>query len=182
MYPVYERFSEAVLSYIESEIACRWYRADILTEDMFKFDMDGHWLDQPVFYLLLKVHKPGVPGRPIVSACGSTTEGLSEIVDHSFSRSSRPYLRILRTQRTLFVKFAGLVPFPLMISWWPITLWLLTPVYLTMIVILHFAPFFRNATYVKHLEWVISKRKESFMYSKSKGVACKQCTRKTPTV
>ena len=33
------------------------------------------------FYLLPKVHKKGVPGRPVVSACGSATEGMSEIVD-----------------------------------------------------------------------------------------------------
>ena len=34
------------------------------------------------FYLLPKVHKTGVPGRPVVWACSSPTEGLSEIGDH----------------------------------------------------------------------------------------------------
>ena len=34
------------------------------------------------FYILPKVHKTGCPGRPIVSAVGSPTEGLSELVDH----------------------------------------------------------------------------------------------------
>ena len=33
------------------------------------------------FNLLPKVHEEGVPGRPVVSACGSATEGMSEIVD-----------------------------------------------------------------------------------------------------
>ena len=33
------------------------------------------------FYLLPKVHTKCVPGRPVVSACGSATEGMSEIVD-----------------------------------------------------------------------------------------------------
>ena len=33
------------------------------------------------FYLLPKTHKKGAPGRPVVSACGSATEGMSEIVD-----------------------------------------------------------------------------------------------------
>ena len=33
------------------------------------------------FYLLLWVHKKGVPGRPVVSACGSATDGMYEIVD-----------------------------------------------------------------------------------------------------
>lgn len=40
------------------------------------------------FYLLPKVHKKGVPGRPVISACGSATEGLSEIVDYFL----QPYL------------------------------------------------------------------------------------------
>ena len=33
------------------------------------------------FCLLPKIHKKGVPGRPVVSACGSATEGMLEIVD-----------------------------------------------------------------------------------------------------
>ena len=34
------------------------------------------------FFLLPKVHKSGCPGRPIVSADGSPTESLSELVDN----------------------------------------------------------------------------------------------------
>ena len=34
------------------------------------------------FYILPKIHKPGNPGRPIVSSCGSTTEGISHFVDY----------------------------------------------------------------------------------------------------
>ena len=33
-------------------------------------------------YLLPKLHKPGVPGRPIVSSNGSPTENISRFVDH----------------------------------------------------------------------------------------------------
>ena len=36
----------------------------------------------------IKVHKKDVPGRPVVSACGSATEGMSEIVDFFL----QPYL------------------------------------------------------------------------------------------
>ena len=32
------------------------------------------------FYILLKIHKPGNPGRPIVSSCGSPTEVISHFV------------------------------------------------------------------------------------------------------
>ena len=35
----------------------------------------------PIFYLLPKVHKPNVPGRPIISGCGSPTDRLSAFVD-----------------------------------------------------------------------------------------------------
>ena len=34
------------------------------------------------FYLLPKIHKPGNPGRPIVSSCDSPTEKISEFVDY----------------------------------------------------------------------------------------------------
>ena len=40
------------------------------------------------FYLLPKVHKPGVPGRPVVSSSGSLTEKVSGVVDHFL----KPYL------------------------------------------------------------------------------------------
>ena len=33
-------------------------------------------------YLLPKLHKPGIPGRPIVSSCGSPTENISTFVDY----------------------------------------------------------------------------------------------------
>ena len=34
------------------------------------------------FYIVPKIHKPGNPGRPIVSSCGSPTEGISHFVDY----------------------------------------------------------------------------------------------------
>ena len=34
------------------------------------------------FYILPKIHKAGNPGRPIVSSCGSPTEGISHFVDY----------------------------------------------------------------------------------------------------
>ena len=34
------------------------------------------------FYILPKIHKEGVPGRPIVSSCGSHTEKISQFVDY----------------------------------------------------------------------------------------------------
>ena len=34
------------------------------------------------FYLLPKIHKPGNPGKPIVSSCGAPTERISQFVDY----------------------------------------------------------------------------------------------------
>ena len=36
----------------------------------------------PLFYLLPKIHKPGVPGRPIISGCDSPTANLSTYIDY----------------------------------------------------------------------------------------------------
>ncbi|XP_060073403.1 uncharacterized protein LOC132553191 [Ylistrum balloti] len=50
----------------------------------------------PIFYLLPKIHKPGNPGRPIISQEGSCTEKLSAFVDH--------HLKQLATQTTSYIK------------------------------------------------------------------------------
>ena len=42
-------------------------------------------------YLLPKLHKPGIPGRPILSSCGSPTENISRFVDYFL----RPLTRAL---------------------------------------------------------------------------------------
>ncbi|KAJ8032026.1 hypothetical protein HOLleu_25430 [Holothuria leucospilota] len=111
---VYERVSEAVLSDIESEIAAlagKLYRADILTEDMFKFAIRTD--TRPArFYLLPKVHKPGVPGRPVVSACGSATEGLSEIVDHFLQPFVPSIPSYIKDTEDFIRKVHGLGPIP----------------------------------------------------------------------
>ena len=56
--------------------------------------------------LLPKLHKPGIPGRPIVSSCGSPTENISRFVDYflqpltralpSFIRDTSDFLQKLR--------------------------------------------------------------------------------------
>ena len=52
----------------------------VITYDMFKYALPED--PRPArFYLLPKVHKAGVPGRPVISGCGSLTEKASEIVD-----------------------------------------------------------------------------------------------------
>ena len=60
-------------------------------KDLFKFGDIGYKTLQylippspprtPIFYLLPKIHKPGNPGRPIISGCDSPTDRLSSFID-----------------------------------------------------------------------------------------------------
>ena len=59
------------------------------------------------FYILPKLHKPGVPGRPIVSSCRASTEIISQFVDyhlgplvckiHSYIKDTSDFLLKLQT-------------------------------------------------------------------------------------
>ena len=52
----------------------------VITDDFRLFAIRRN--TNPVrFNLLPRVHEEGLPGRPVVYACGSATEGMSEIVD-----------------------------------------------------------------------------------------------------
>ena len=63
------------------DILPRLQRSGVITEYMATYAVS---LDsKPArFYILPKVHRSGCLGRPIASAVGSPTEGLSELVDH----------------------------------------------------------------------------------------------------
>ena len=60
----------------------------------------------PIFYILPKIHKEGVPGRPIVSAVGSITENISEFLTlciqplvpklRSYVRDTKHFVSIIR--------------------------------------------------------------------------------------
>ena len=81
---VYKRVTASTINDIEldiSRLAGHLLNVGVITEDMYHHAVRED--TKPArFYLLPKVHKRGVPGRPVISACGSATEGLSEIVDY----------------------------------------------------------------------------------------------------
>ena len=81
---VYKQVSSAVVFDVIEEvkdILSRLQKSGVITEDMATYAVPVD--SKPArFYILPKVHKTGCPGRPIVSAVGSPTEGLSELVDH----------------------------------------------------------------------------------------------------
>ena len=75
--------SDVVFDVIEEvkDILSRLQKSGVITEDMAAYAAPVD--SKPArFYILPKVHKTVCPGRPIVSAVGSPTEGLSELVDH----------------------------------------------------------------------------------------------------
>ena len=80
---VYQQISNVFFYVIEEvkDILSHLQRSGVITEDMATYVVP---LDsKPArFHLLPKVHRSGCPGRPIVSAVGPPTEGLSELVDH----------------------------------------------------------------------------------------------------
>ena len=90
---VYLGIHASAISDIEEDIqrlADQLHIEGIITDDIRQFAIRRN--SKPArFYLLQKVDKKGVPGRPVVSACGSTTEGMSEIVDFSL----QPYMSIM---------------------------------------------------------------------------------------
>ena len=66
----------------------------------------------PIFYLLPKIHKPNIPGRPIISGCDSRTSRLSIFLDYylkpivstlpSFIKDTNHFLQmVLDDQRTI---------------------------------------------------------------------------------
>ena len=81
---VYQRVSSAVVFGVIEEvkdIMSRLHSNGAITEDMATYAVPVDSKPDRFYHLPL-VHKSGCPGRPIVSAVGSPTEGLSELVDH----------------------------------------------------------------------------------------------------
>ena len=80
---VYLRTHASAISDIEEDIqhlADQLHIEGVITDDIRQFAIRIN-TNPARFYPLPMVHKKGVPGRPVVSACGSATEGMSEIVD-----------------------------------------------------------------------------------------------------
>ena len=81
---VYLRIHATAISDIEKDIqrlADHLQIEGVNTDDIRKVDIRRN-TNPARFYLFPKVHEKGVPGRTDVSACGSATEGMSEIVDY----------------------------------------------------------------------------------------------------
>ena len=57
-----------------------WHRADLI-DNKVKYFLTARRCKTAKFYLLPKIHKKNIPGRPIVSAIGCPTENLSAFVD-----------------------------------------------------------------------------------------------------
>ena len=82
-----------------------------LHQNNFIDDMTKKWFSQtrdppriPIFYTLIKIHKPNPVGRPIISGCEGPTERLSFFVDkllQPIAQKQKSYLK----DTTDFVNF-----------------------------------------------------------------------------
>ena len=58
------------------------HKSNIIDNTTLKFlTLDTH-VQTPQLYLLPKIHKQNIPGRPIISGCGGSTVKLSQYADH----------------------------------------------------------------------------------------------------
>ena len=53
-----------------------------IDSDTFKFMSPNPSCHMSYFYILPKIHKPGIPGRPIVASCEYPTSQISAFIDH----------------------------------------------------------------------------------------------------
>ena len=77
---VYLRTRATAISDIEEDIlrlADQLHIEGVITDDIRQFAIRRNTKPLSRFYLLPKVHIKGLPGRQVVSACGSATEGMS---------------------------------------------------------------------------------------------------------
>ena len=111
---VYKQVSSAVVFDVIEEvkdILSRLQKSGVITEDMATYAVPVD--SKPArFYILPKVHKTGCPGRPIVSAVGSPTEGLSELVDHFIQPFVPNIPSYIRDTQDFLDKLHALCPLP----------------------------------------------------------------------
>ena len=75
-YDLTEQFSEDITSLLADMLSRR-----VIDKPSFEF-LRPRDARTSRFYVLPKIHKVGIPGRPIVSSCGSPTERISHFVDY----------------------------------------------------------------------------------------------------
>ena len=90
------RLDDATRHFVESNIA------DKLPEKL-EGAVKPHHSRMPQFYGLPKDHKPGMPVRPVVSACGRSTSNMSLSWSVSSISCSRLYMLICRVRRSVLV-------------------------------------------------------------------------------
>ena len=64
------------------KLAGNLYKSNIIDSTTHKFLTTDTQARTPYLYLLPKIHKPNIPGRPIISGCGGPTVKLSQYADY----------------------------------------------------------------------------------------------------
>ena len=111
---VYQQVSSAVFFDVIEEvknILSRLQKSGVISEDMATYAAPVD-LKPAGSYLLPKVHMSWCPGRTMVSAIGSPTEGLSEQVDHFIQPFVRNIPSYIRDTLYFIDKLHALCPLP----------------------------------------------------------------------
>ncbi len=92
------------------KLAYNLYKSNIIDNTTHKFLTSDSHARTPHLYLLPKIHKQDIPGRPIISGCGGTTVKLSQYADHllkpllnyipSYIQDTTDFLRRILTLNT----------------------------------------------------------------------------------
>ena len=111
---VYQQVSSTVYFDVIEEvkdILSRLQKSGVITEDLATYSVPVDSTSAS-FYILPTVHRSGCPGRPIVSAVGSPTEGLSELVDHFIQPFVPNIPSYIRDMQDFLDKLHALCPLP----------------------------------------------------------------------
>ena len=71
------------------------------------------------FYMLPKIHKPGNPGRPIISAIDNPTSTIAEYVDHHLQPIAEELPSYIKDTGAFLRKINSMAPPPKTQSWSP---------------------------------------------------------------
>ena len=91
-----ERFAEEVMSFLQNTTD-----KQIISKETFNY-LQPQKPQTSWFYILPKIHKDGIPGRPIVSSCGAPSEKISQFVDFHLKALVVKHHLILKTLQTSY--------------------------------------------------------------------------------
>ena len=110
----YQRLKEDPTQKFSAKIAetlTQMRQLNLITEKNFDF-LNKDNSSEGLFYLLPKIHKKGVPGRPICSSCNHPTANISKFVDEHIKRYVPKTMSYVRDTQHFIKRIKELGPLP----------------------------------------------------------------------